>query len=83
MDAKKIEKERAAAGQALANAEYQLKKSSWFKGRERSVRELRGMAGPAAFPLPPWSMQGWMESKASYAEKIAERDWAARAQERH
>ena len=77
MDSKMIKKERAAAGLALAEAEYQLRPTAWFKGKERTRTELQEMAGSKLFPLPPWTYAGWTRDKSKANDPL--KDWAARA----
>jgi hypothetical protein len=52
------------AALTLSAAEYGLKKTAWFRGKERTLAELRQMADAPLFPLPPWNYAAWKKEKA-------------------
>lgn len=57
------------AALALEAAKHQLKSRAWFQGRERSLAELRQLAGKPQFPLYPFTEEGYMAEKAAAAER--------------
>lgn len=54
-----------AAALVLDNANYGLQRTAWFCGKERSIRELRQLAGKPMFPLPPFDADLYEQEKVA------------------